>query len=109
MGKIKDLTGQKFGRLTAIKMAELDKWGQAKWLCECDCGNLVNIKSGNLRSGHTQSCGCLWGEAISKSNTTHGKRKTRIYRIYHHMKERCYCENDKSYKNYEWCIQKFKT
>ncbi len=100
MGKIKDLTGQKFGRLTVIKMSELDRWKQAKWLCMCDCGNVVNVKSGNLRIGHTQSCGCLQKEATSKSNTTHGKRKTRLYRIFIHMKDRCYRESDKRYKDY---------
>lgn len=100
MGKIKDLTGQRFGRLIVIKMSELDRWRQAKWLCQCDCGSIVSVKSGNLRNGHTQSCGCLQKEAVSKSNTTHGKRKTRLYRIFQHMKDRCFRKGDKRYKDY---------
>ena len=59
--KFIDLTGQKFGRLTVIKRAENDKWGQAQWLCECDCGSNkeVIVRGGALKSGGTQSCGCL--------------------------------------------------
>lgn len=100
MGKIKDLSGQKFGRLTVTDKYELDRWRQARWLCKCECGNLVSVKSGNLRNGHTQSCGCLQKERTSKSNTIHGKRKTRLYRIFVHMKDRCYRESDKRYKDY---------
>ena len=100
MGNIKNLTGEKFGRLTVIELYELDKWRQAKWLCRCECGNFVTVKSGNLRNGHTQSCGCLQKERTSRSNTTHGKRKTRLYRIFTHMKDRCFRESDKRYKDY---------
>ena len=67
----KDLTGQKFGRLTAIKPIENHtnsngKSMMTKWLCRCDCGNECNVQSGNLLSGHTLSCGCYNKEQASK-------------------------------------------
>ena len=39
----KDLTGQKFGRLTVIKRADNNKNGSTRWLCKCDCGNTIVI------------------------------------------------------------------
>ena len=67
----KDLTGQKFGRLTAIKPIENHtnsngKSMMTKWLCRCDCGNECNVQSSNLLSGHTLSCGCYNKEQASK-------------------------------------------
>ena len=67
----KDLTGQKFGRLTAIKPIENHtnsngKSMMTKWFCRCDCGNECNVQSGNLLSGHTLSCGCYNKEQASK-------------------------------------------
>ena len=54
------MTGQKFGHLTVIRKDKTDKRGEMKWLCQCDCGNpnLISILGSNLRTGHTQSCGC---------------------------------------------------
>ena len=52
-----DLTGQRFGKLTAVK--PLGKSGQTyKWLCRCDCGNECAVAVANLRNGHSRSCGC---------------------------------------------------
>ena len=49
-----DLTGQKFGKLVALSYNQQ----KAKWLCQCDCGNITFVSSSNLNSGGTQSCGC---------------------------------------------------
>lgn len=59
-GNVIDLINQKFGHLTVIRRDGSDGRGEAKWLCQCDCGNpmLISVLSSNLRSGHTQSCGC---------------------------------------------------
>ena len=59
-GNVIDLVGQKFGHLTVIQRDGSDNRGEAKWLCQCDCGNtqLISVLGSNLRSGHTQSCGC---------------------------------------------------
>ena len=58
MPKALDLTGQKFGKLTAIKRAQ-SRNGKTYWLCQCECGNQKEIQTGHLTSGVTQSCGCL--------------------------------------------------
>lgn len=62
---------ERFGRLTTVQRATLN--GKAAWLCQCDCGKETTIQSGALRNGHTQSCGCLWREAIKRAATTHGQ------------------------------------
>ena len=55
-----DLTGMKFGHLTVLERAGSDSRSEPKWLCECDCEAKTHIivLGGNLRKGHTQSCGC---------------------------------------------------
>lgn len=65
MGKKIDLTGQKFGRLTAIKIVP-NKRKDTYWLCKCDCGNTKEVDTYRLRSGHTRSCGCLEQENREK-------------------------------------------
>lgn len=55
-----DLTGQKFGRLTCIRLTDKLTWKHgAEWLCTCDCGNQTVVSAQNLKRGHTKSCGCL--------------------------------------------------
>ena len=90
MGKFIDLTGQKFGRLTVIERADNTKQGQAKWLCQCDCGRKTVVMGKSLRNGNTKSCGCLQKETIGYKRTIHGQTNTRFYRIWCGMKSRCY-------------------
>lgn len=45
MGKVIDITGQKFGRLTVIQQQGKDKYNNALWLCKCDCGNEITVIS----------------------------------------------------------------
>ena len=60
MAKMNDLTGQRFGRLIAIKSTNKRNVGRnVIWLCKCECGNTSEISSGSLLSGDTKSCGCL--------------------------------------------------
>ena len=60
-----DLTNQRFGSLTAIEIAPpfIQPSGKkvSAWKCQCDCGNIVNVRTDNLRNGHTTSCGCACG------------------------------------------------
>ena len=56
--KAKDLTGQKFGELTAIKIVDSTPSGKI-WECLCSCGNKTNVLSARLISGKTRSCGHL--------------------------------------------------
>jgi hypothetical protein len=59
-----DLTGLTFGRLLVV---ERGTGPRAKWVCRCECGNVVEVQGGNLRSGNTRSCGCLRRERITRT------------------------------------------
>lgn len=97
--KAKDLTGQRFGRLVALGPIERVS-DHAKWLCQCDCGNTASVLTAALRSGNTQSCGCLRRELEGPRATTHGMSKSRIYRVWRHMVDRCINPTDGGYKHY---------
>lgn len=95
--KINDLSGRRFGRLLAVRIAP--KIGRRiKWYCICDCGGSKNVLTENLKSGNTQSCGCIAKE--NPANTIHGLRKHPLYRIWKHIKGRCCNVNDKRYYDY---------
>jgi hypothetical protein len=71
--KRKDITGQKFGRLTAIERVEdyvFPKSGchLSKWRCKCECGKEVDVAISSLKNGNTKSCGCLQKELHRKTN-----------------------------------------
>ena len=102
MKKRIDLTGKKFGRLKVLRFAFVKDC--AYWECICDCGNVVNVRGCCLTTGHTQSCGCLQKEKAAKNNinnnVTHGMTKTRIYKRWTGIKNRCQNPHSKDYKNY---------
>lgn len=60
---IKDLTNQRFGKLIALKPTEERLNGQVVWECLCDCGNKIKVRSWNLISNKTCSCGCARSES----------------------------------------------
>ena len=72
MGKIINEIGKTYGYLTVIARAENTKDKRAQWLCRCKCGNEVIVTGKLLRNGHTQSCGCLAKEIITKRNMERG-------------------------------------
>jgi len=69
----RDLTGQKFGRLTVLEDVGRSTDGQVIWRCLCDCGNMVDVRAGSLQKEATQSCGCLHIDKISGENSFHWK------------------------------------
>lgn len=89
MQKITDLTGQKFGRLTVIDLAHTYEMGRAKWNCVCECGGKSTPLGHALRHGRTKSCGCLAKEMSRIRRLTHGMEKTRQYKIWVGMRNRC--------------------
>jgi hypothetical protein len=108
MGKpIKNILGNKYGRLTVIEFDRLVKYKGVFWKCKCDCGTVKIIRSGDLISGNTTSCGCYLKEIIGKSTITHGQtcgksqnEYPRVFKIWRGMIKRCYTESSNSYKNY---------
>lgn len=91
--------GKKYGRLTVIRKVP-NKGRDRMYRCLCSCGNVVEVSSGHLGSGHTKSCGCLARERASKASTKHGKSKTRTYRIWQNMISRCYNQKIEAFKSY---------
>lgn len=71
-GCLKDLTGKRFGKLVVLKYTGKNNNQRAKlWECLCDCGNITEVSTGNLQSGHTTSCGCA--QKIAQLNNAHKK------------------------------------
>lgn len=98
MAKMVDITGEKFGRLTALK--PIFDGRRYNWLCRCDCGNTC-VKNGvSLRNGSTKSCGCIHSEQLSKRSKKHGYSGERLYRVWKGIKGRCNFPSHKSYKDY---------
>jgi hypothetical protein len=87
--RIKSIAGDRFGHLVAVQFAGLTPLRKAKWICQCDCGGTTVAQLGNLRSGHSQSCGCVGREGRRKGVTTHGLSHTKEYRVWVGMKKRC--------------------
>lgn len=100
MGKIKDISGQKFGRLTVLYRLHNHHKKHTYWLCVCECGNLVEVYGNSLKNGNTKSCGCLHKETISSLNCTHHKSNVKLYKVWNAMKQRCHNKNNKRYKDY---------
>jgi len=67
MLKTKDITGQKFGRLVAIRLMDERRNSHTVWECKCDCGNVAYVLYSNLKRGGTNSCGCLQREKASQN------------------------------------------
>lgn len=102
--KFKDITGQRFGKLLAIK--PVGKSGRAvRWLLKCDCGNEIEKKIGNIgtKKGQSISCGCAFGRRKRKAFSEkhgHTNLKTPEYQCWRHIYLRCYVKSHCSYENY---------
>lgn len=101
MSRLIDLSGQRFGRLLVLEKAPTRSGcTNALWLCQCDCGNKVVVRSLSLRKGESRSCGCYRSEKSKERMIKHGKSGSRLAHIWYEMKERCYCKTNPAYKNY---------
>jgi hypothetical protein len=100
MGKLIDETGNVYSSLTVISRAENSKDGKPRWLCRCECLKETIVWAKDLRGGYTSSCGCRKSERISASKTTHGLSKTRAFKAYGHMIERCTNPDNIGWRNY---------
>jgi hypothetical protein len=100
-----DLTGQVFGRLTVIRFVETHPTKGNMWECRCECGNTYTTYTGALRATQTRSCGCLMRDSAAERRTIHGHSsnrgvRSRTYRIWLSMTNRCRNPKDISYKYY---------
>ena len=105
MPKISDITGLRFGRLTAVQHIGKGP-GKSRnhfWLCQCDCGASVSVNGSCLRLGQTKSCGCLQSDlakAVGDRSKTHGMTGTSTYNVWVSMVQRCHNPNAKDYQRY---------
>ncbi len=96
-----DLTGQRFERLQVLFFVGMSEESRhSNWLCDCDCGSKIILRGNTLKRGVTRSCGCLNMERI----TVHGHhprgRRTKVYRAWDAMIQRCSNPKNKKYPYY---------
>lgn len=106
MAKKLDITGNKYGTLTAICETEMNSRGQSKWLFICDCGQEYIARKSHIISGEMTCCkSCQRLQAKIKA-TQHGLTydengdKCKIFQAYLNIKKRCYDPNNPMFKNY---------
>ena len=100
----KDLTGQTFGALTALRREPSIVPGRTRWAYQCKCGKEVvktarDIRKEVARGGHP-NCGCLTRELISRKNRTHGMTKHPAYAVFRSMTDRCRLPTHQAWRNY---------
>jgi len=96
--KLIDRVGQRYERLLVIERApnKSERDTNARWLCQCDCGNTCVAYGQDLKRGKFKSCGCMNIERITK----HGKAGTHVYGVWKMMLQRCENPNSPSFHNY---------
>lgn len=106
--RFKDLTGNKFNRLTVTGLAgkrpNIEGTHYYLWNCICECGRPAIATTNRLKSGQSKSCGCLDSEVSSlrmiKFNTTHGMCRSPGYSTWARMIARCYNQKHPAFENY---------
>lgn len=91
-----NLVGQKFGLLNIISLNRIS--GCSYWDCICDCGNKRVVSVGDLRNGHTKSCGCL--RSTKPGNFRHGMTDNHFHKTWSRMLRRTRNKNSKDYSRY---------
>ena len=101
----KDSADMRFGRLTCTgETFKIPGRQMLRVWCACSCGKRMETTIGNLTSGDTKSCGCQSHDSTVARNSKHGHnirgKRTKLYRTYVHMMERCHSETrgEKHYK-----------
>ena len=101
MGKrIREVIGQRFGRLVVTAPAIISPNGKTRWRCRCDCGKEKVVSQQALRQGKTTSCGCYQRERCGDTHRTHGDSGTPMHRLWTTIKRRCLNPNTADWKNY---------
>lgn len=100
--RLNNLAGERFGRWLVLR-----RHGDARpvrWECQCECGSVGIVTGCNLRTGHSKSCGCLKREVSRRVaagwTKTHGKSKSRTFRIWKNAIYRCHTESCPQFNRY---------
>lgn len=94
MPKALDLTNKRFGKLIALKRAPKRNDRYTRWICQCDCGNISEVRTDYLTNGHTTSCGCVKDKIFKEKDLTGQKfgRLTALKKNYNTNKWICQCD-----------------
>ena len=98
-----EIVGRKYGRLTIKKELPPRIWASSKkreFLCSCECGAETGALLVDMQRGRRTDCGCGTKERRSRAKKTHGMSKTRIYRIWTRMFDRCYNKSHVHFDRY---------
>lgn len=96
--KRESICGKRFNYFTVLNVDHFDEDKQSWFLCRCDCGKEFLIRGACIKK--QKSCGCMTNKMLSDARKTHGESKTKLYDVWHLMKERCYRKGHKSYPDY---------
>lgn len=97
---VNDVIGLKFGKIIPIKYIYKNDKNKHYYKCQCECGNVTTVSRNNLQTGNTSSCGCYKIEHSYNRALKHGMSRTRLYRVYKGMKDRCFNSKNIHYHNY---------
>lgn len=100
MSKLVELSGQNFNNLTVISRSNRRSSAGAIWHCQCVCGNFAEVPTLKLRNGLIKSCGCKQNDGHSNFKHGHSAAKTRTYRTWKEMRQRCMNPNSDKWKWY---------
>ena len=105
-----DITGHRFGMLTALNFSHKDNRRKTYWDFQCDCGNIKTLRTDCVKSGRIQSCGCLKKKQDEINLNREGSKPTKydsdglshhtLYSKWLGMKRRCYDVHNSRYENY---------
>ena len=96
----KDVSGQRFGNLTALRPTEKRVGSSVVWEFMCDCGNVTESYLGGVSSGRNTCCRNCVITKLKSNNTKHGRTGSKEYLVWQNMKRRCLDDSNKSYSNY---------
>lgn len=98
------MPGLIIGRLHVLKETSRDRWGNRRFECRCECGQIREIRGTVLKRGESRSCGCLHRDNLRRRVTRHGHSRnnqtTPTYRSWRNMLDRCFSESSPNYKYY---------
>ena len=107
-----DISGEKYGKLKVLRLAYMheNKSGrrQSVWVCECDCGNVTNVRRSNLTTGNTVSCGCHIAaklkNGLNKGNGRYNGLSIKEHVLYNRWLGMCHygtvCEEWSNFENF---------
>lgn len=98
--RVIDMTGKKYGSITALSIAGKSVSGDLKWLFICDCGKRFDATGCYARTGKITTCPECAKERVRLASVIHGKSETKEYFTWTDIKTRCYNPKTKYFNNY---------